>query len=190
MAKKFTIYGAFLLLLLAGYVVFFLNRSTQNTNQTTNDKSIKRNLDFFSIGYSRVELNAKGEPKNELLADKLMRYYGDATVTLDNVAMKTFSTEQEFWQINAKNGRLLADNDLFLTGNVYISRTEISGQRNVKIKTNNLQVKADQNYAQTDSWVEILTPLNSTKAVGMQIYFADSMYLKLLSNVRSKYELH
>ena len=186
MAKQLTSYGVLLILMLVSWAIVQLNKP----EQLIKIKKPAHNADFFSTGYSKVELDEKGERKSELIADKLTHYHDDDTVELVNPIMRTFNSGKLSWEIISDHGWLSADNkDWVLKGNVNIRRAKLSGRRQVNIITSNLRVKPNLNYAETDEYVEILMARDRTVGVGMQIYFTKPMHIKLLTKVKGIYDL-
>ena len=146
---------------------------------------------YFSEGYNKLEMDEKGERKNSLIAEKLIHYKDDKVTELINPRMTTFNADASEWRIEADSGILSSDGkNLLLNGNVLINRDKVPGVRQVTVKTTNLRVKPAQNYAETDDWVEIIMPPDRTEGVGMQLYFAKPIHLKLLSFVKGRYEIH
>jgi lipopolysaccharide export system protein LptC len=185
--KRITIYVVLVLVTLLSWTILQLNKP----EQIIENKKPAHNPDFFSTGYSKLELDENGERKSEILASKLIHYHDDETIELDDPILRTFDVNKLSWEIEADNGWLSGhDDQLLLKGNVIISRGELTGHRVIRVKTNNLRVKTKQNYAETDDEVEIFMPPDKTTGVGMQIYFDEPIHLKLLNKVKGRYVRH
>lgn len=145
--------------------------------------------DYFSIGYTKWEMNEAGKPKNKLTADKMTHYSDDGTTHLDNPLMFFHNEKTPPWIIKSKNGILSADGaDLLLTGKVSVDRAGAPGVRQLTINTSNVKVKPETSYAETSEWAELLSPPNRTTGIGMKLVFAEPIHLQLLANVKGKYE--
>ena len=157
--------------------------------ETMQLKTKEHSADFFSNGYNKVEMNQEGLRRSELIAEKMIYYGDDDTTELTKPIMTFYNEDQSTWVIAADTGWISPDGkDLLLNGNVKIERKKASDVRPIHIKTTNLRVKPEKNYAETDEWVEIINPPDRTEGVGMQIYYTKPVHLKLLSKVRGRYE--
>ena len=75
-----------------------------------------------------------------------------------------------------------------MNGQVFIDRAAAEGVREVNIKTTNLRVLPDQNYAETDDWAELVSGLDRISGVGMELFYQDPLYIKLLANIKGLHE--
>ena len=147
--------------------------------------------EFFSTGYQKLEMDATGKPKSKLIASKMLHYGDDNTTELADPVMTFIYPDASNWVVGSESGWISSDGkDMHLKGRVSIDRNESSKVRPIHVKTSELRVKPEKRYAETDQWVEINNPPDRTEGVGMQIYFSSPIHLKLLSNVRGRYETH
>jgi lipopolysaccharide export system protein LptC len=145
--------------------------------------------DYFSTGYTKIEMNSSGLPKNKVIADKVVHFSDDDTTELQNPLMTIFKQDGPNWVIRSETGIIPAGGrDMFLNGKVFIHRETAPGIKPMKINTSNLRIKPKQDYAETDEWAELIMPPNRTTGIGMQANFGEPLIIKLLSNVRGKYE--
>ena len=157
--------------------------------ETTHLEVPPHSADFFSTGYTKIEMDEYGLTKNKLVADRMTHFSDDNTVEMDKPKMTFYSRGIPSWAVRSETGLLSTDRkNLFLNGKVFIVRKEESGSRPMKVNTSNLRVKPEENYAETDDWAELITPADRVSGTGMKVFFKDPVYLELLSNVRSKYE--
>jgi lipopolysaccharide export system protein LptC len=77
-----------------------------------------------------------------------------------------------------------------LTGKVNVERAKGEGVNQLIINTSNVRVKPETSYAETDEWAELISPPNVTTGTGMKLVFSNPINIKLLANVRGKYETH
>jgi lipopolysaccharide export system protein LptC len=101
-----------------------------------------------------------------------------------------FNPDAATWLIVSESGVMAADGDnLLLNGATVISREASENASALKITTSDLRVKLSTNYAETAAWADIISPPNQTSGTGMQVTFVSPIHLKLLSNVKGRYEI-
>lgn len=145
--------------------------------------------DYFSTGYIKIEMNIDGKPKNKVVADKVIHYSDDNTTELQNPLMTIYKVDAPNWMIQSEIGIVPAGGrDMFLKGKVYINREQAEGVKPIMVNTSNLRVNPEQDYAETDEWAELIMPPNRTTGIGMEANFGTPLRIKLLSNVRGRYE--
>ncbi len=145
--------------------------------------------DYFSKGYTKLEMNELGRPKSKLSAEKLIHYSDDNTTYMTQPVMFFYNDKTPPWIIKSDTGVLSADGkDLSLNGKVYVDRAPAKGARELKIHTSNLKVKPETSYAETSEWAELISPPNWTTGIGMKLIFAEPVHLELLSKVKGSYE--
>ena len=145
--------------------------------------------DYFSSGYSKLEMNPLGQPKNKLVADKMVHFSDDLSTEMTKPVMTLYNEDKlPPWIIHSQAGLLSGDkNDLFLQGKVNINRAKTSEQSAIIINTTDLHVKPDDSYAKTTQWAELIMSPHYTEGVGMEVYFAEKIRLKLHTKVRSRF---
>jgi len=145
--------------------------------------------DVFSTHYVKLEMNAAGTPKSQLVADKMQHYKDNGVTELQQPRLSFTNTTTPPWLISAEKGVLSADGkDLYLDGQVFIERAKSQNSKALKIITTNLNVKPDINFAETTQRAELLSPPNITVGKGMKLVFEQPIRLELLANVQGKYE--
>ncbi len=145
--------------------------------------------DVFSTHYVKLEMNAAGTPKSQLVADKMQHYKDNGVTELQQPRLSFTNTTTPPWLISAEKGVLSADGkDLYLEGQVFIERAKSQNSKALKIITTNLNVKPDINFAETTQRAELLSPPNITVGKGMKLVFEQPIRLELLANVQGKYE--
>ena len=153
-------------------------------------KVAENSPDFFSAGYYKKEMDLQGLPKSELNADKMQHFKADGSIHLDKPKMTLFNPDSAPWLIVSESGIMAADGDhLQLNGAAVISREASENASALKITTSDLRVTLSTNYAETAAWADIISPPNQTSGTGMQVTFVSPIHLKLLSNVKGRYEI-
>jgi len=154
---------------------------------------IDHSPDYFSQGYQKQEMDAMGQLKTELIADKMTHYSDDGTTHLDNPTMTLYHSNSLVppWLIHAQKGLLEADHDhLLLGGKVRIERQANQQYKALTIITSDLQVKLSTSRAKTHHWAMIKDSKNSTQGVGFEAKFSQPIKLKFLSKVKGRYVFH
>jgi len=157
------------------------------------DKNLEkpeRSVDYFSSDYIKKELDENGQLKSKLQAKKLLHYKEDGITEMQQPMLTLYNPDSPPWIIRAESGILSSDGkDLQLNGAVFIDRAGAIGTKEFKLKTANLRVKTQENYAEGDEWAEISSEGNWIHGEGIQLVFKKPISLKLLSKVKSYYEL-
>ncbi len=145
--------------------------------------------DYFSLGYTKLEMDTVGRQKNKLLADKMTHYSDDGTTHTLRPVMYFYNEKMPPWVIKSETGVLSADGkELSLNGKVVIERTKSSVNKPLKINTANLKVTPETRYAETRERTELISPPNVTRGTGMKLFFRAPIYLELLADVQGNYE--
>ena len=140
--------------------------------------------DTYMEHFVTVEMDATGQPKRRLEAD-YMAYHADETVELTNPHYVLFRSEGEPWHVRSERGRVSGDGAVVkLLGNVDIWRNDVSGARNIDIRTQHLTVRPESEYGETREQVTIRTPAHVSTGVGMRAYLGETR-IELLSQVRT-----
>jgi lipopolysaccharide export system protein LptC len=153
----------------------------------------KHSADYFSKGYLRKDLNEQGQLKSELSAHNILHYSDDGTTHIDKPKLTLYNADLAIppWVVKSEKGILSADGEnLLLQGKVFIDRDAAKGSRQMNIRTSNLRVKPKMSYAEGDEWAELLSPPHRVEGKGIQMTFKKPIYIKLLSNVKSRYVLN
>lgn len=144
--------------------------------------------DFYSVNYFKKEMTSEGMVANELKADKMTHYSDDGTTHLKSPVMTLFNSDKPPWVIESETGILEADKDnLFLGGDVFISREGRGKLKPFNLNTTELKVKLSTSYAETSEWAEIVDVPNRTEGVGMEMTFVEPIRVKFLSRVKGRY---
>lgn len=145
--------------------------------------------DYFSTGYEKIEMDIEGKLKSKVTADKLMHYSETDIAELNNPVIVMYKPESPDWVIRSESGTVPAGGrEVFLNGKVFIVRAKAPGFRDIKIITSNLRVLPEQDFAETKEWTDIIMPPDRTSGTGMEVTFSTPIHLKLLANVRGRYE--
>jgi lipopolysaccharide export system protein LptC len=147
--------------------------------------------DYFSKGYLKLEMSELGVPKKKVIADEMIHYSDDKTTHMVNPVMTFFNANVKTppWVVKSEAGILSTDGkDLLLNGQVVIDRIKAEAISPLRINTRNLKVKPETSYAETVEWAELISGLNITTGIGMNLTFIDPIHIQLLANVKGNYE--
>ncbi len=151
--------------------------------------TMDQNAEYFALSYSKIQMNEFGLTDSKLTADFAANYSGDIGTELTSPEMIVYKKDMPPWVIRSKTGHISADGKkIFMNGQVFIDRAAAEGVREVNIKTTNLRVLPDQNYAETDDWAELVSGLDRISGVGMELFYQDPLYIKLLANIKGLHE--
>ncbi len=145
--------------------------------------------DYFSMGYTKIEMDATGVAVSKLNAKRMQHFADDGTIEMQQPVMIFYNKEAPPWVVHSDKGILSADRkDLFLQGKVLIIRQKAENTGLIKVNTTNLSVRPDDKYAQTGDWAELIAPPNWVSGIGMKVFFQQPVYMEFFSRVRSRYE--
>lgn len=149
----------------------------------------ERTTKYFAYGYSKIQMDQAGLAKSKLTADYAVNFSGDVGTELRNPVMTVYKDDKPPWIIRSKTGQISADGkNMAMNGPVFIDRAGSEATREVNIKTSNLRVQPDRNYAETDDWAELVSGLDRISGVGMELFYQDPLYIKLLANIKGRHE--
>jgi lipopolysaccharide export system protein LptC len=147
-------------------------------------------VDYYSKNIRRTLMDETGKPKEMLVAESLTHYENDNHTELRQSELTLYSEGEAPWVIRADLAELPANtDDVFLYGNVVITRGADSSGRTVRIETTNARVQPGRKYAETDDYIQVLSPPDTMTGVGATVSFADELSFTVLSNVKRKHEV-
>jgi len=154
-------------------------------------KSADNNIDYFSSGYIKQQMDKEGLPENELIATTMRHTKNNGETFLEKPEMSLYNPNEAPWVIQSETGLLAADGDhLMLNGHTHIARAASAKSSALTINTSDLRVKLSTHYAETEAWAEIISPPHKTYGTGMQTTFVSPIHLNLLSKVKGRYEFN
>lgn len=152
--------------------------------------STEHTPDYYVDDFTVSEMGPDGKPKRKLTAEKMLHYPDDDSTELTRPYMVLYEDDTPPWNIRSETGWVSGDGKLILLiGEVYIDRVAAPGVRPLQIKTRDLRVRPEENYAETDNHVRIRSENSEQTSVGMQAWLNKPVRMKFLSNVRGRYEI-
>ncbi|OOZ36788.1 LPS export ABC transporter periplasmic protein LptC [Solemya velesiana gill symbiont] len=183
-SKNLIIGGA--LLVMTGISWWIAERSGIQEGGT---EAEKHTPDYYLEGMTTIQMDEDGIPEQELWAERMTHYPDDDSTELIEPRLKLYDEEKPPWRLSAKSGWISGDGELvLLNGKVKIDRSAAPNVKPIHIVTRDLRIQQDQNYAETDAEITIRTDTDRMEGRGMQAWFNEPVRLKLLANVRGRYE--
>jgi len=180
--------GLLLLLAMALFSMWVLKKSPKDSQEEQTFQS-KHDVDYFSVGYSKLRMNKLGFPADKLAADYVVHYRDTSEVLLTKPMSTLYAEGQANWITNAEEGVLLdSGEELFLKGEVIINSVPKLDEPFVKITTSNLKVEPKLFYATTADRAEIERGSGVMSGVGLKLFYSTPLRIDLLSKVRGRYE--
>jgi len=175
---------ALTLLLLAAGSAWILNMLTGT--DTTKTGQIRQDPDYYMEDFTTRTMEQDGTLKNILSADYMAHYPDNDTTELRGPRLEVFSEDELPINIVADKGWVTEGNEVvLLTGNVTFWQDDRDGLRKIEIITSDVRILPEQEYAETDKPVKLITRRTTVNATGVRAYFDESR-VELLNNVQAK----
>ncbi len=151
----------------------------------------EHSVDYFSVEYKKVELDASGLPINQLTADMMFKVSLDGSMHLQQPELTLYDQEKAPWVIASEKAVLKADGEnLMLNGQVKISKEGGKQDKAITINSSDMKVHLPTHTAESQSRSELIMPPNKTVGQGMKIKFLKPIKLTFLSGVKGRYEIN
>lgn len=149
----------------------------------------RHDMDYFLTNFNATTMNKNGTPHYVLKGTRLEHFPDDASIDITAPQIDLFRDQLSPWEIKSEQARILNKGKLiFLNGKVSMLRSPSTKEPQIKIKTSNLTIKTDLDYAETRDAVFIQTEKHHLKATGMRVYLEEGR-LELLSDVDGFYNV-
>lgn len=147
-------------------------------------------VDYYSENIRRTVLDETGNPKELLLADRMVHFENDNRTELSRPVMTLYGKQGPPWVIRADSAVLPGgSDDVLLYGDVVIVRGADKKGKTVRIETTNARVQPERQYAETDEFIRVLSPPDIMTGTGAQVWFGENLKFTVLENVRRKHEV-
>ena len=146
--------------------------------------------DYTLDRFSAVTTGPDGRPERRLSATRMVHFPDDDSTELTAPRMVFYDPPRPPWRVRSERGRITGDKSLVeLQGRVEIDRRGDTGVAPMHIVTRDLRIRPEQEYAETDAEVDARSDGNRVRARGLQAWFGGPLRMRLLSNVRGRYEV-
>lgn len=147
-----------------------------------------RQVDYYVTGMDATRMTPAGVPAHRLRASQLRHFTDDDTTEFSEPRLTVFQGERPPWQVESERAWLSGDGSLLLLqGAVAIDRAGDATDPPVRIETRDMRVRPNEDYAETDEPVRVVSDKHRVDAVGMQAWMRPPSRLKLLSQVHGTY---
>ena len=147
-------------------------------------------VDYYAVNLLRTIADESGKTKNILYAEKLTHFSDDDHTELDKPVLTMFSGDGPPWVVHGEQGVVSSRGaEVYLKGPVLVLRDADRNGRTVRAETSNVKILPDEDYGETEEFVQILSPPDELSGVGMQAHFGSALRVTVLSSVRRKHEV-
>ncbi len=175
---------ALLILAIVSWNIVELSTSKKNSPPISS-----RQLDFYATGIDTLKTDSQGQPKNRLVATKMLHFEKDGHTELEQPVATLFATDSSPWVITAERGRISSGGDIItMTKKVHITREADKTNQSILITTESLIVEPDRDYVETSDPIRLVSDNHTVESVGMKANIKKPMQINLLSKVREQYE--
>ena len=173
----------------AGLLAWWLQ--TQEEIPVKAGQTAEREPDYTVDRFSVTVMGETGRPIRRLLARELRHYPDDGSNELEEPRLTVFKEGEPPWLVRSNRGHTTEDGDeILLLGPVFIDRAAGKGTRPAHIKTYDLFIQADEEYARTQRPVHITSgPDWASSATGGEVWFGDNLHTKLFGRARHQIDL-
>lgn len=176
-----------LLLAAAGVIWWFQQRPEEAPAGKRGGPAVP---DYIVNGFNVTVMDEKGAPWRHLEADVMQRFEAEDRSELNHPKLVVFEHDRPHWKLRAKRGRITSHHEVIeLLGACTIEQSDGPESTPVYLRTRDLRIDNRKHLAETAQAVTIESGANRLSGVGMQLWFKTPMRLKLLSKVRSHYEI-
>jgi len=173
-----------LLLLLAA--TYWLNLQVQPLPQLQGQQ--RHDVDYVVEILSAITLNAQGQPRFTLGAERLWHYPDDDTTHLQMPRLTSLYPDRLPTITTSQTGMISSKgDDVFLYDEVRIVRPAGEGTGEVRFATDYLHAVPDRDWAETNQSVVMTSQNDVIRAVGMELD-NKARTVRLLSRVRATHE--
>lgn len=175
------------LLAILAAVTVWLDREVQPPEAAADSKT-RHDPDYIVENFSATRVGPDGRPQHTLHARRMAHYPDDDTTHLDAPRLVSFRGKAEAVTVTAKTALLSSNGEnAYLNDDVRLVRAAREKNSELVVETTWLHVMPEAHIAQTDREVRISDANMLITAVGLELN-SETRVLKLLSNVRGRYE--
>jgi len=148
----------------------------------------ERRPDYTVDDFNVTTMDEFGVPHRHLTATELRHYPDDDTKELETPCLTLYVETGPPWLVRSETAWISSNDNLIrMYGEVYIDRAAGVETRPVHMKTREVIVKRDKNYAQTDQPVRITSESDWAIAEnGAQVWLEDKLRIRLLGRVQGE----
>jgi lipopolysaccharide export system protein LptC len=174
-----------LLLAAAGLAAWWYRLSAPP--EPTRVPSAERTPDYIVDDLTALTMDAFGRPQRRLATPRLRHFADDDSSELETPRLVLLDDDAPPWHVRSEWGWVLAaGNEVLLQGAVRAERASAPGIEPLTMTTSALLLLPDDDYAETDRFVEIENGDDWITAVhGMQAWFGEDMRVRFFGRTRA-----
>jgi lipopolysaccharide export system protein LptC len=174
------------ILALIGALAWWLQQEPEKA--PTDSRDALRRPDYTVYGVTATTMEETGRPDRRLIAEQLRHYPDDDSSELDRPVLTIFAETAPPWVIRSDTGWISAEGDeIILQGRVFIDREPGVSTRPVHLKTWDLHVHPEEEYAQTREPVEAISNADwLTSMGGAEVWFGDQAHINLIGRINAR----
>ena len=185
--QRLTAWFPVVLLVAVAAVTVWLDRQVQPPERT-HDGKMRHDPDYVVDNFSATRSGPDGIVRYTLSARRMVHYPDDDTTHLDAPILVNFGKSNETITVTSKTALLSSNGEnAYLTDDVRLVRSAYADKSELTMQTSWLHIIPDDDIAKTDKPVKIYDANTLITSVGLE-FNNKTRILKLLSNVRGKYE--
>jgi lipopolysaccharide export system protein LptC len=148
----------------------------------------EHDVDYFSVGYTKLQMDEFGLPSNKLFADYVVHYRDISEIKLVKPVATLYKEDKATWILHSKHG-VITDNgdELFLNGRVLINKVVDRDEQKVTINTSNIKVEPKKYFAATIEKAQMVSKADIITGIGMRLFYKSPLRVELLAEVRGKH---
>lgn len=188
MSQKNLIVGALLLLITAGS--WWLLQHQGDSRKKA--EIVGHTPDYYVEGLTGITMDSEGRPSQRLTAERMTHYPDDDSTELILPRMTLYDEQgRPPWRARSEKGWVSGDGEvILLQGEVHIDRSMSKDVRPIHITTRDLRIQPTDNYVESDAQTHMVSHQDTIDSKGIQVWFSKPVRIKLLANVRGRYEVN
>jgi lipopolysaccharide export system protein LptC len=148
-----------------------------------------RAAEVIARGTWLTTMGPGGLPVRTLRAAEAKFFDHELGTELQQPHFTIYRGEDPPWEVRAQRGWISGDGEIIrLEGEVVVERPEGGGKTAMRLLTERLNLRPDENFAATKLPVTLLSDNARVEAVGMEAWLGEPSRFKLLSKARGHYE--
>jgi lipopolysaccharide export system protein LptC len=157
--------------------------------ERTADPTGERRPDYTVDRLSVITMGGTGRPIRRLEAREVRHYPDGNGSEIEEPRLTLFKDDAPPWLVRSPRGQVSEDGDeLLLQGPVFIDRAAGDATREMHIKTWELYVEPEQDYARTDHPLHVTSGADwLSSATGAELWFSDQFRLDLFGPARAQF---
>lgn len=161
--------GPILLLIVLALLTFWLDQAIQQP-RFREDNDQNHHPDYIIENLSGIQVKHDKAVQHIFSADTMTHFPGGDMIHLEQVSFASIQPDEPLVRIRADRAELLdGGHDIYLTGNVFLSRERGADEEKVTMASQFLHLIPDAEIARTDQSVTVTRMNTIVNAVGMEL---------------------